>query len=128
MDHTRWPADEQRDLKKLYEDLKFNIIQIARVYRRTPREVATELVKIGVIQTEGAARGYDLRVHFEYFKNMYENETLIEIEKNQFHSYYKEFHQSLYDANQSINHMQSDITHLKHAVDEIKELLIRKPT
>ena len=128
MDHTRWPADEQRDLKKLYEDLKFNIIQIARVYRRTPREVATELVKIGVIQTEGAARGYDLRVHFEYFKKMYENETLIEIEKNQFHSYYKEFHQSLYDANQSINHMQSDITHLKHAVDEIKELLIRKPT
>lgn len=121
MDHTRWPADEQRDLKKLYEDLKFNILQIARVYRRTPREVATELVKIGVIQTEGAARGYDLRVHFEYFKNMYENETLIEIEKNQFHSYYKDFNQSLHD-------MQQDIAHLKHSVDEIKELLIPKPT
>jgi hypothetical protein len=128
MDHTRWPADEQRDLKKLYEDLKFNILQIARVYRRTPREVATELVKIGVIQTEGAARGYDLRLHFEYFKNMYENETLIEIEKNQFHSYYKDFNQSLCDAKQSLHDMQQDIAHLKHSVDEIKELLIPKPT
>ena len=121
MDETRWPAEEQRDLKKLYEDLKFNIIQIARVYRRSPREVASELVNIGVIQTAGQARGYDLRIHFEYFKSMYENETLLEIEKNQFHNYYREF-------KQSIDHMQCDIAQLKQTVNEIKELLIHKPT
>jgi hypothetical protein len=128
MDDARWPAEEQRDLKKLYEDLKFNIIQIARVYRRSPREVASELVNIGVIQTAGQARGYDLRIHFEYFKRMYENETLLEIEKTQFHNYYTEFHQSLCDMKKSIDHMQSDINQLKHTVNEIKELLIHKPT
>jgi hypothetical protein len=128
MDRTRWPAEEQQDLKKLYEDLKFNIIQIARVYRRSPREVASELVNIGVIQTAGQARGYDLRIHFEYFKSMYENETLLEIEKNQFHNYYREFKQSLKNMNDSINHMQCDIAQLKQTVNEIKELLIHKPT
>jgi len=121
MDRTRWPAEEQRDLKKLYEDLKFNIIQIARLYRRSPREVATELVHIGVIPSEGEARGYNLRIHFEYFKNMYEDETLIEIEKNQFHTYYTDFRQS-------INNLQRDMDQLKHTVNEIKELLIQKPT
>ncbi len=128
MDRTRWPAEEQRDLKKLYEDLKFNIIQIARLYRRSPREVATELVHIGVISSEGEARGYNLRIHFEYFKRMYENETLIEIEKNQFHTYYTDFRQSLKTMNDSITHLQSDINQLKHTVNEIKELLIQKPT
>ena len=121
MDDSRWPAEEQRDLKKLYEDMKFNIIQISKLYRRTPREVAIELVNIGAIQTASAARGYDLRIHFEYFKRMYENETLLEIEKTQFHNYYREF-------KQSIDHMQSDIAQLKHTVNEIKELLIQKPT
>jgi hypothetical protein len=128
MDDARWPAEEQRDLKKLYEDMKFNIIQISKLYRRTPREVAIELVNIGAIQTASAARGYDLRIHFEYFKRMYENETLLEIEKTQFHNYYTEFHQSLCDMKKSIDHMQSDINQLKHTVNEIKELLIHKPT
>lgn len=101
--------------------MKFNIIQISKLYRRSPREVAIELVNIGVIHTASAARGYDLRIHFEYFKRMYENETLIEIEKTQFQNYYTEF-------KKSIDHMQCDIAQLKQTVNEIKELLIHKPT
>jgi len=125
MDDTIWPAEEQRDLKKLYEDLKFNIIQIAKLYRRTPREVATELVNIGVIQTACAARGYDLRLHFEYFKNMYENETLLEIEKNQFHNYYKEFKQSLITMQQDMECLKRDMDQLKQTTAEIKDLLLQ---
>ena len=62
-----WRADDDIKLEELYSDKNLNIIDISRIYKRTPGAISARLKQLSIINDRKEARGYDEYINSDFY-------------------------------------------------------------
>jgi len=66
--NSPWSYDDDKQLEKLYSIDSMSIMEISKIYKRTPGSIAARLCKNNIIPARDLARGYNEYQNSEFYK------------------------------------------------------------
>ncbi len=135
-----WSNEEDSKLLKYYNEEQMNVVQIAKIFHRFPRGIASRLVHLKVVNCTLDCRGYiqdphEDRLYYEQIKKFLsqkreerkERKEEKRKEKIESNEKYKNFINvnipSSDNLQKEIEIIKKDITHMKNTLDNILLIL-----
>ncbi len=130
-----WTPEEERQLNKLYNEEKFDIMEISKIHCRAPGGILSRLKLLKYITHRQLARGYDLykksnfykqaiQINKENYKNNLTEKLKLTIKTNQLDNILISIHKNDYiELQNDVKEMKHEIKDLKNSIKELVEMM-----
>lgn len=127
-----WSPEEDKQLNKLYNEDKLDIMEISKIHNRAPGGIISRLCKHNYVQNRMSVRGYIEYTNSEMYKEIVarnkekrKKEIVVKPEKiKQLDNISINVNVSDYiELRTDVNEMKNDIKELKNTLKELVEML-----
>ena len=130
-----WSPDEEKQLNKLYNEEKLDIMEISKIHCRAPGGILSRLKLLKYITHRQLARGYDLykksnfykqaiQINKENYKNNLTEKLAQTIKPSQLDNTLISIHKNGYiELLNDVKEMKKEMKDLKNSIKELVELM-----